>query len=328
MRVNVLHPMFLSDQHLVAEYREVKMGPKALSRSLGSLKGVDKKKISPVYTLNTGHTYFFYDKNTFLERRLEMLVIEMQFRGFQTNHLDLIDDSYDYHPNTFDPEWWNDWEPDVVAGEINLERINERFYQKMINPETRGWYKLFGYSVPDMYTLFQSRKNGYIHICPNCKSINEEKNEEIFCWNCCKKILPNEMEKIFLHKKEQKNLKIEEQIDENITTEEDGQLIFKSKDIESEFMAWSDLRLYKDWLIKNNYLIQEELIKVLKFTNNELNWGDEIFDEFDLEDLCSIIKLLISKINNKSEIIKVIVNTIKEENTKVFINKYFKKELE
>lgn len=45
MRVNVLHPMFLSDQHLVAEYREVKMGPKALSRSLGSLKGVDKKRL-------------------------------------------------------------------------------------------------------------------------------------------------------------------------------------------------------------------------------------------------------------------------------------------
>lgn len=30
MRVNVIHPVFLSDQHLVAEYREVKMGPKAL----------------------------------------------------------------------------------------------------------------------------------------------------------------------------------------------------------------------------------------------------------------------------------------------------------
>ena len=46
MRVNVIHPIFLSDQHLVAEYREVKMGPKALSRSLGSIRGVDKKKIS------------------------------------------------------------------------------------------------------------------------------------------------------------------------------------------------------------------------------------------------------------------------------------------
>ena len=120
---------------------------------------------------------------------------------------------------------------------------------------------------------------------------------------------------------------IEDAIDAD-DADEDGQLIFKSKDIESEFIAWSDLRLYKDWLIKNNYSIQDELIKVLKFTNNELNWGDEIFDEFDLEDLCSIIKLLISNINNKSEIIKVIVDTIKEENTKVFINEYFKKELE
>lgn len=29
MRVNVIHPKYLADQHLVAEYREIKMGPKA-----------------------------------------------------------------------------------------------------------------------------------------------------------------------------------------------------------------------------------------------------------------------------------------------------------
>ena len=28
MRVNVIHPKYLADQHLVAEYREIKMGPK------------------------------------------------------------------------------------------------------------------------------------------------------------------------------------------------------------------------------------------------------------------------------------------------------------
>lgn len=35
------------------------MGPKALSKSLNSKKGVDKNRISLEYTLNTGHTYFF-----------------------------------------------------------------------------------------------------------------------------------------------------------------------------------------------------------------------------------------------------------------------------
>ena len=46
MRVNVIHPKYLADQHLVAEYREIKMGPKALSKSLYSKNGVNKNRIS------------------------------------------------------------------------------------------------------------------------------------------------------------------------------------------------------------------------------------------------------------------------------------------
>lgn len=65
MRVNVIHPKYLADQHLVAEYREIKMGPKALSKSLYSKNGVDKKRVSKEYTLNTGHTYFFMIKINF-----------------------------------------------------------------------------------------------------------------------------------------------------------------------------------------------------------------------------------------------------------------------
>lgn len=48
MRVNVIHPKYLADQHLVAEYREIKMGPKALSKSLYSKNGVDKKIVGYV----------------------------------------------------------------------------------------------------------------------------------------------------------------------------------------------------------------------------------------------------------------------------------------
>ena len=77
MRVNVIQPKYLADQHLVAEYREIKMGPKALSKSLYSKNGVNKNRISKEYTLNTGHTYFFYDKNKFLERRLKLVIEEM-----------------------------------------------------------------------------------------------------------------------------------------------------------------------------------------------------------------------------------------------------------
>lgn len=210
MRVNVYHPMFSSDQHLVAESREVKMGPKALSRSLGSLNGVDKNRISPTYTLNTGHTYFFYDKNTFLKKRLALLIEEMKFRGFATNHTELIDDSYEYHPDTFNAEWWNDWVPTKEALEINLERIAERFNQKDKYIKTRGWYKLFGYPVRDFQSIVRSRKKGNINICCNCKSIVNEADlldPFMYCWNCNKKLTADDLEIVELKRREGREVK-------------------------------------------------------------------------------------------------------------------------
>ena len=183
MRVNVLHPMFLCDQWLVAEYREVKMGPKALSRSLGSLLGVDKNRISPTYTLNTGHTYFFYDKNTFLERRLALLVEEMQFRGFETNFTELIDDKYDYHPEAFNDEWWNDWQPDEAALNINMERLHQRIGMK------NGWYKFWGRPVQDVHDVISTRAQNSFWECPSCGAIHiAPEGDNWNCWNCCKKI--------------------------------------------------------------------------------------------------------------------------------------------
>lgn len=184
MRVNVIHPMFLSDQHLVAEYREVKMGPKALSKSLFSLKGIDKKRISPKYILNTGHTYFFYDKNGFLERRLEQLCTEMKKRGIQCNHEELIDDKYDYHKDTFNDEWWGDWKPDTDAVNVNMERINQRF---SIKPD--GWYRFWKRPVLDMQDIIHTRAQNSFWECPSCGAIHvAPEGVNWVCWKCCKKI--------------------------------------------------------------------------------------------------------------------------------------------
>ena len=49
MRVNVIHPKYLADQHLVAEYREIKMGPKALSKSLYSKNGCSCSAIDDLF---------------------------------------------------------------------------------------------------------------------------------------------------------------------------------------------------------------------------------------------------------------------------------------
>ena len=189
MRVNVIQPKYLTDQHLVAEYREIKMGPKALSKSLYSKNGVDKNRISKEYTLNTGHTYFFYDKNKFLERRLKLVIEEMQFRGFQTNNVNLIDKSYDYHPSTFNDEWWGDWEVTDKAVTINMDRISKRMSQKL------GWYKYFGRSVVDTTDILITRDRNGFWECPNCKAIHSSPKEDNWlCWKCARSIPKDTLE--------------------------------------------------------------------------------------------------------------------------------------
>lgn len=184
MRVNVLHPMFLCDQWLVAEYREVKMGPKALSKSLFSLAGVNKKRISPVYKLNTGHTYFFYDKNGYLEKRLALLCEEMKKRGIQCNHEELIDDKYDYHQDTFNDEWWGDYEPTPDALNVNLERLNQR-----IGIKEDGWYRFWKRPVMDLNDVISTRAQNSFWECPNCKAIHPApEGDSWVCWKCCSKI--------------------------------------------------------------------------------------------------------------------------------------------
>ena len=73
-RVNLVPVGELANQHAMAEWRELKMIPKALARSLKT-QSVEKilKKIPKEFTLNCGHVLFFYDKGVFLRRRYEQL---------------------------------------------------------------------------------------------------------------------------------------------------------------------------------------------------------------------------------------------------------------
>ena len=333
MRVNVLHPMFLSDQHLVAEYREVKMGPKALSRSLGSLKGVDRKKISPKYTLNTGHTYFFYDKNKFLEDRLALIVEEMKFRGFATNHIELLDDSYDYHKDTFNDEWWGNWIPDEEAVRINMERINERFYQKSLDPNTKGWYKLFGHSVSDMNSLISARTKGFVNICKHCSSIIDETellNTEFFCWWCCSKLEPKDLEIIQLTKREQKVSK-----DESLDSEQQEEPIIKKNTSENNLLSWKNITdYYLTTKNEENLDLQIKCQEIKLFIINKLEREpeindigeisiEEVYDDFDLENLFELLSFIISKVSNKREMIDWFLNGIKNQESKNFLEELF-----
>ena len=76
-RINIVDPIELTDQHLVAEYREIFMVGSALQRSLKS-KNWNPNSIPKQYTLNKGHVKFFYNKGKYLSKRYDELRTEMK----------------------------------------------------------------------------------------------------------------------------------------------------------------------------------------------------------------------------------------------------------
>ncbi len=127
-RINVIDPLYLTDQHLLAEYLELPMVIGFLKRSLKSKSGLPKS--IDKYILNKGHVIFFYDKGAFLKRRYEALKAELQNRGFKLN-LNRNLDFEIFQKNGL----YNDWIPDTDALKVSQERITQRILLK------DWWYK-------------------------------------------------------------------------------------------------------------------------------------------------------------------------------------------
>jgi deoxyribonuclease (pyrimidine dimer) len=133
-RINLIPPSELANQHAFAEWREIKMIPKALARSLRT-QSTDKvlKKIPRNFTLNTGHVCFFYDKGAYLRHRYEELTTELEKRGYKINK------EAEFDPDdTMNVAPWNgDYEPTDEAYTIIRQRIAEKI---AIKPT---WYTFF-----------------------------------------------------------------------------------------------------------------------------------------------------------------------------------------
>ena len=129
-RINIVPPSELTDQHLIAEYREITMVPAALKRTLLSKGGLRKNKISTHYTLNTGHVYFFYNKGKYLHRRYDELIREMRLRGFT------LDPNRVFPYKVFmDNGLYEDWTPTIEDYKIIRERIKQKIAMKP------NWYR-------------------------------------------------------------------------------------------------------------------------------------------------------------------------------------------
>ena len=77
-RINLIKPSELSDQHLIAEYREIFMVGSALQRSLKSKKwNTTKLNLPNEFTLNIGHVKFFYNKGKYLHKRYLKIIKDL-----------------------------------------------------------------------------------------------------------------------------------------------------------------------------------------------------------------------------------------------------------
>ena len=129
-RINLVPPKELSDQHLVAEYREIFMVGSSLQRSIASKNWPNTLANLPAkFTLNTGHVKFFYNKGLYLDKRYHQLVHEMKQRGMEP------DPARVFKTEQWPVELWNDWTPAEADKQIIRERIQQRIESKP------GWYR-------------------------------------------------------------------------------------------------------------------------------------------------------------------------------------------
>ena len=129
-RINLVDPSELSDQHLVAEYREIFMVGSSLQRSLKSKNWAKTlANIPEKYTLNRGHVTFFYNKGKYLYKRYDSLVEEMKKRGMNP------DPDRRFKTEQWPKELFKDWEPESKDYEVIRARIQEKIEMK---PE---WYR-------------------------------------------------------------------------------------------------------------------------------------------------------------------------------------------
>lgn len=115
-RINAgIPPKELTDQHLLAEHREIKRMPAVFVKNLNPI-GIPKK-----FTLGTGHVKFFVDKGKYTLKRYKLLYAECIKRGFEVTDYSHNWEVYEEHP-----DYNKDYKETSEAVELLIERITER----------------------------------------------------------------------------------------------------------------------------------------------------------------------------------------------------------
>lgn len=111
----------LTDEHLLAEHREIKRLPQCL---LTSLRRNCPPRIPKRFTLGRGHVSFFYDKMTYTFKRFREIHAECLKRGF--NVTDFSENWDKLGGACGNPFYWDDYAPTETERVLLVERITER----------------------------------------------------------------------------------------------------------------------------------------------------------------------------------------------------------
>jgi deoxyribonuclease (pyrimidine dimer) len=126
VRVNIINPKSLTDQHLIAEYKEIIM-------LIGYVKkhpGTSLDKIPKEYNLGKGHILFFKNKLRYLKKRFDKIKKEMWKRGFKADR--------DISISSFSEKLKRDWH----ASEEDKKIIKKRLIQRVkLKPEWYSYYR-------------------------------------------------------------------------------------------------------------------------------------------------------------------------------------------
>ncbi len=116
VRINLINPKFLADQHLIAEYNEILM----LFGYVRKHPHTHFNDIPKNYKLGQGHILFFKNKLRYLKKRFELIKKEMFRRGFSGKK--------EINLEGIDKELLNDWKvlgkDKVIIKSRLMEKIN------------------------------------------------------------------------------------------------------------------------------------------------------------------------------------------------------------
>ena len=131
VRINIIPPKYLTDQHLIAEYNEILM-------LLGHVKKnphIEIENLPKEYRLGEGHILFFRNKLKYLKKRFNKIKREMRRRKFKPKK--------DIDLTCFDKNLRKNWKPSRKDKEKIKNRLKEKIRLK-----------------PDYYTYYREKKPG------------------------------------------------------------------------------------------------------------------------------------------------------------------------